>query len=475
MSKKRQSRATKIVLASLLAASLSAPTFAGAASANVEVPAINVLASDKVLADGEYEIVPEMTKRMNNHFQEPAKLIVKDGKMTVELVIKKESNSMVDSLQSERDGKLVEMDTVEGGQTTETRVVSFPVAALGKTINAHVIVNIPPQPSMPKGAIMPHDFEITVNAPGEIEEVVAETIGVKVYKDGEAEESIMKSYMSSTVEVTKEDGKNIAVITFKEANTIQSFKVEGKEATVVSENKEANERKYSFEVADLKKMANVDIHVVVNVSGVSYDSKHKVQLGFDVEGALRPNPFTDIDKDENKEAILNLYAKGIVKGQAKFNPRNDISRSQFALMVARALELKDAPNAGFKDLTKIKDEERLNAINALAEIGVVKKGEKFNPDNTLTRQQGALMLYRAVKYVAGQEVNMGDPSLPFYADGHKVTDEEAQKAFALLYTGGIMTGSPTADGKKLINAGSNMKRTHMAKILNGSLQYMDQK
>ena len=36
-----------------------------------------------------------------------------------------------------------------------------------------------------------------------------------------------------------------------------------------------------------------------------------------------------------------------------------------------------------------------------------------------------------------------------------------------------MTGSVNANGKTVINASSPLKRTQMAKILNGSLQYMN--
>lgn len=83
------------------------------------------------------------------------------------------------------------------------------------------------------------------------------------------------------------------------------------------------------------------------------------------------------------------------------------------------------------------------------------------------------MIYRTVTHVAGKEMNFGDPSLSYYADGAKVKDEEAKKAFALLYAGKVMTGSPTADGKTVIDANSPLKRSHMAKILNGSLQYIN--
>lgn len=464
-----------MVLASLLAVSLTVPSFAGVTSANVGENSTSVIAAPinavastaTTLANGEYEIVPTMTKGMNSHFAEPAKLIVENGQITVQLLILEKSNKMVDSLQSERNGELVEMDTVEGDQTTATRTVSFPVEKLGEVINAHVVVNVPPNPAMPDGAVMPHDFEITVNAP-----VVTEEVAVTVYKDGTAEESIMKNYIAANVEITK----NVVTMTFPQGQYIQSFQVAGKDATLVSEDEVSNERKYSFEVSDLSKLIDADIHIIVNEAGVSYDSKHKIQFGFDVKGAQKPivNPFTDIDKDGNKAAILALYDKGIVKGQDKFNPRNNITRSQFALMVARALDLKSTESAGFKDLANITDKERVDAINALAEAGIVKKGDKFNPDNTLTRQQGALMLYRAVTHVAGQEINMGDTSLSYYTDGAVVTDEEAKKAFALLYAGGVMTGSPTADGKKVINANSPLLRTQMAKILHGSLEFMEQ-
>ena len=37
------------------------------------------------------------------------------------------------------------------------------------------------------------------------------------------------------------------------------------------------------------------------------------------------------------------------------------------------------------------------------------------------------MIYRTVTHVAGKEMNFGDPSLTYYADGAKVKDEEAKK------------------------------------------------
>jgi len=250
--------------------------------------------------------------------------------------------------------------------------------------------------------------------------------------------------------------------------------VEGKEATFVSEDKATNASTYSFEVKDLKKLVNAQLHIVVNEPGVNYDTNHQVQFSFAVEGAVKPvvNPFKDISNDGNKEAILALYSKGIVKGQDNFKPYDNITRSQFALMIARALNLSSTTDAGFKDTAAL-DAERKQAINALAEAKIVVKAENFNPNGTLTRQQAAVMIYRAVAHVAGKEMNYGDPSLSYYADGATVTSEEAKKAFAFLNEGKIMTGSANAKGKTVINANSPLKRTQMAKILNGALQYMN--
>ena len=219
-------------------------------------------------------------------------------------------------------------------------------------------------------------------------------------------------------------------MTFLQGQYVKGFKVEGNEATLVSQDDTTNTSKYSFVVTDLKKLVNAQLHIVVNEpeKGVNYDSNHQVQFSFAVEGAVKPvvNPFKDISNDGNKEAILALYSKGIVKGQDNFKPYDNITRSQFALMIARSLNLSSTTNAGFKDTAKL-DTERVQAINALAEAGIVVKAENFNPNGTLTRQQAAVMIYRAVAHVAGKEMNYGDPSLSYYADGATVTSEEAKK------------------------------------------------
>ncbi|WP_338652708.1 NEAT domain-containing protein [Lysinibacillus sp. Y5S-8] len=473
MAKKRQSRATKIVLASLLAASLSVPSFASAAevvTTNTEVKA-EATKADKTAAVINFQIfkpgTTEAQPAISSHLVPQGSIVEKDGKFEANLTITAKSAPMIAGLQTKQGDKFVDATEVKNSDGTIT--YSFPVVVDEvKSAKIHVVV---PSANMDKW----YDFDL--KAVKEVkEEVKVDEVAVTVYKNGTTEESMMKQYIAPKVGVSAKDGKNIVTMTFPQGQYVKGFTVEGKEATLVKQDDATNARTYSFEVADLKKLVNAQLHIVVNepAQGVKYDSNHTVQFSFAVEGAVKPvvNPFKDISKDANKEAILSLYSLGIVKGQDNFNPNDNITRSQFALMVARALNVSSTKDAGFKDTGKL-SAEAVQAINALAEAGIVKKATNFNPNDTLTRQQAAVMIYRTVTHVAGKEMNFGDPSLSYYADGVKVKDEEAKKAFALLYAGKVMTGSPTADGKTVIDANSPLKRSHMAKILNGSLQYIN--
>ncbi|OXS77140.1 S-layer protein [Lysinibacillus sp. KCTC 33748] len=480
MAKKRQSRATKIVLASLLAASLSVPSFASAKVADVTTTNTEVKA-EATKSENTGTIVDFQTFKpgttepqpaISSHLVTQGTIVEKDGKFEAKLTVAAKSAPMIAGLQTKQGDKFVDATEVKNADGTIT--YSFPVVA-GEVLSAkiHVVVA---SANMDKW----YDFDLKAVESGKSEEVKEEVkvneVAVTVYKNGTSEESIMKQYIKSKVDVSVVNGKNIVTMTFPQGQYVKGFKVEGKEATLVSKDDATNTSKYSFEVADLKKLVNAQLHIVVNEpdKGVNYDSNHQVQFSFAVENAVKPvvNPFKDISNDANKDAILALYSKGIVKGQDYFKPNDNITRSQFALMIARSLNVTSTKDAGFKDTAKL-DAERVQAINALTEAGIVMKAEKFNPNDTLTRQQAAVMIYRTVTHVAGKEMNYGDPSLSYYADGATVKSEEARKAFAFLYAGKIMTGSVDAKGKTVINASSPLKRAHMAKILNGSLQYMN--
>ncbi|QDQ01469.1 S-layer protein [Lysinibacillus fusiformis] len=498
MTKKRQSRATKIVLASLLAASLSVPSFASAKAAEVTTVNTEVKAetTKESVVTQEGTTVKFQTFKpgtdeagyMDKYFAGTGLLVEKDGTYTVKLTVPAQFAAMIPGFQVKQGDKYVDA-TIEK-QTDGSSIVSFLVDPKAKTAaKVHVVVA---EASMDKW----YDFDfqpvaateetVTEEKPVTEEEVVVTDEEedadvyegtVTVYKDGTKEESMMKNYIDSTVAVAKADGTYVVGMHFPKGQYVQSFKVDGKDAVLTEENKETNERIYTFKVKDLKALTTAQIHIIVDepAAGVKYDSVHTVQFGFDVkldqpvtetEEPTIVNPFKDIDNNENKDAILNLLAYDIIVAQDKFNPNNSLTRAQFALMIARTLELEATEVAGFQDIKGIEAE---NAINALAEYGIVESRDKFNPNGTLTRQQGALMIYRAIQAVTEGELKV-EISLP-YADVSTIANDEAKEAFSLLNKEGIMTGAVAKDGKTYINANKPLTRGQMAKILNNSLDF----
>lgn len=133
-----------------------------------------------------------------------------------------------------------------------------------------------------------------------------------------------------------------------------------------------------------------------------------------------------------------------------------------------------APDAGFKDIARIKavDTARYDAINALAKAGIVRKSEVFNPNATITRQQAALMIYRAMQYHVGTGALDFGNNMSVYADGALITNEESQRALSFLYASKAMTGTVDSNGVRHIEPNKALTRSQIAKILNGTLKYL---
>ena len=198
------------------------------------------------------------------------------------------------------------------------------------------------------------------------------------------------------------------------------------------------------------------------------DSEAAYQFTF--TGKIQNNvalPFTDVKNEATKQYVQQLANWGALNlNNTKFNPGNDLTRAQFSLMIARALNLKPTKATAFKDVAALKDQETKDAIQALHEAGIVNgtSTTTFSPGNKITRQQAAMMIYRLMtkqlNYTATATVN--DLS---FNDADEIKSAEAQLAFAELQKAGIMSGS-----QGFINPQSNLTRGQMAKILVESLK-----
>ena len=422
----------------------------------VKVYDLTVNVSQEVVNVVEDAVITTNPERGMAHFED-AKVIEKNGKYFVDMTIIEKSNPLVVKLTTERDGEQVDVDVIDGVRESGTRHIQFPIASPDSSVKAHIEVDIP------KMGVIAQDFTfIASTETEEVEELDANIMLAKVFKEDGKSPSYMSTYVEKTAYVAEDDDAYIVEVSLSGKDMIKSLNVDGEDAVVTEE--AGDIRTYQFATTDL---SNVEaaIHVVVDTAGIKYDTTHNVVFSF-VE------PFQDMLGTEHEAAVKNLNALGIVVTAEKFNANNSINRGQFALMLARTLGMPETiADQGFKDLTTIQkqDAERYNAINYLASIGVVQKSDKFNPGNTLTRKQGALMIYRAMNHVAGKELNYG-ANIDGFADQALVTEPEARNAFALLNQGGILTGTKKGD-QVYLNPNNPLKRGQMAKILNNSLKY----
>ena len=425
------------------------------------------------VADGTYAITfdaydPKTNvggyKAITNHFSPNAKLVVEGGQYAVQIEIAEKSNAMIAGLKVGG----VEATTVSGTATEGTRVMQFPIASISDLQEASVHVVVPAanmDKEYPFGfAINTANLELpAADKEPEVKPTPEVTVPVYVYKDGTHEISVMKQYLGTTATITStEAGKSVVEVSFPQAQYLNGFTVEG--ATVAEKSSETvgtdTVKVYTIEVEDTSKIYTANVDVSVHVGPINYDSKYDVQLQF----GGKQNPFTDIIKAGNYGAIVHLYSQGIFKESDKFNPGNNVKRSQFALMLNRALTLEVPAATKFTDITSY-DAETQSAIKALNNYGVIngKSATTFAPSQEITRKQAALMIYRLLVkegYTeAGATSNFSDVSSK---------DTEAATAIAELNKLGIMTGF---EGK--FSPENKLTRNQMAKVLNNALNVIN--
>ncbi|GKW45359.1 S-layer homology domain-containing protein [Planococcus sp. NCCP-2050] len=155
-----------------------------------------------------------------------------------------------------------------------------------------------------------------------------------------------------------------------------------------------------------------------------------------------PVTFDDIQSHWAKKQIEALASKGIVFGKSTeaFEPESKLSRSEFAVLLARALELPLKEYEGtFKDVRTSK-EWAYQGIEAAARAGIVfgKTDGTFDPNAEITREEIAAMMIRAIEYQDASLLDGIDESHKF-ADAKKV-GKHAVEAVAKAYGLGIISG-----------------------------------
>ena len=104
--------------------------------------------------------------------------------------------------------------------------------------------------------------------------------------------------------------------------------------------------------------------------------------------------------------VERLVELGVTEGCSteplRFCPEQSVTRAQMATFLARALELEDAPPAGFVDTTGNVHETRIDALAAVSiTVGCATDPPRYCPQKPVTRAQMATFLMRAFDVVVG--------------------------------------------------------------------------
>ncbi|WP_120745760.1 OmpL47-type beta-barrel domain-containing protein [Paenibacillus ginsengarvi] len=155
--------------------------------------------------------------------------------------------------------------------------------------------------------------------------------------------------------------------------------------------------------------------------------------------------FTDITGHWAEKEIDRLKAKLIVQGMpdGSFHPDEEISRAQFAVLLARMLELRPVPPQGrFKDVAE--DDWYAGTIAAAQEAGLVGGFDDgtFRPDAPVTREQMAVMLARAMTFAGfatDGDAGKSDELLEGFRDREAISSW-ARDGVARNAKAGVITG-----------------------------------
>lgn len=149
--------------------------------------------------------------------------------------------------------------------------------------------------------------------------------------------------------------------------------------------------------------------------------------------------FIDISDHWAREDIIEMYQKGIVAGitETTFEPDRQITRAEFATLLARGLGLSTGVSAGFLDV-----EPGLwytQYINAACSAGLICGYEGyFRPDDNITREEMAVMIEKTYSFL-GKEKATG--AIVRFSDAAEIS-EWAYESVDVAATAGLISGNP---------------------------------
>lgn len=124
-----------------------------------------------------------------------------------------------------------------------------------------------------------------------------------------------------------------------------------------------------------------------------------VGRALELDGTNRQTPFTDVALGYFASGyITSAYEKGIILGDGKgnFRPEGQLTRLEMAYIIVRAFNLNEVSSVNYVDMPA--NAEQSAAINKVTTAGITNgaPGNLFKPNNSITRVEFSLMLARAL-------------------------------------------------------------------------------
>ncbi len=168
------------------------------------------------------------------------------------------------------------------------------------------------------------------------------------------------------------------------------------------------------------------------------------------------NPFTDMVNHWAAADVLAMNKAGIVSGVSDtlFDPDRNITRAEFAAIIARALKLNDK-TADYKDVS---DEWFAPYVGASSDAGIISGYDGyFRPNDNITRQEMAVIIVNAYSYLEKQGANGG---IDNFTDKAKIADW-AKAAVDTASSVGLISGM----GDGTFSPSANATRAQAASIV----------
>lgn len=178
-----------------------------------------------------------------------------------------------------------------------------------------------------------------------------------------------------------------------------------------------------------------------------------------------PVTFEDIASHWSKADIESLAAKMIVTGRTQQNyaPNAPVTRAEFAALIVRTLGLPATAGASsFQDVSA--SDWHASQVQAAVKVGIISgyADGTFRPDQMITREEMAVMAFKALEYAGYQH---GTASPAEFVDG-ATTGAWAQAAVQTLKGLGIVRG----DSRNHFAPKANATRAESAAMLNRMLE-----